>query len=353
MSKLHDVVIIGGGQSALSTAYFLKRKEVNFVILDNQKTPGGAWTQSWQSLKLFSPADYSSLPGWLLPRGKESYPTRDEILSYLAAYEERYELPIKRPYFVKAVTPSETGFSVKTQNEEFQTKVVVSATGTWSKPYIPTFPGQEKFRRTQLHSALYSSPAPFSGKKVMIVGGGNSGAQILAEIFDVATEVTWVTKEEPTFLPDDVDGRYLFSLATEQYRAQLEGRNPNVPEASLGDIVMVESVKRARDKDVLQSVRPFSELTETGAAWPDGTTKELDAIIWCTGFRPSLDHLQPLGVIDAKNRVSVHGTRSTQVPGLWLVGYGDWTGFGSATLIGVQRYARSTAEEITNYLKSL
>ncbi len=147
-----------------------------------------------------------------------------------------------------------------------------------------------------------------------------------------------------------MDGRYLFNLATEQYRAHLEGRQPNVPDASLGDVVMVESVRRARDRGVLKSVRPFLRFEKNAAVWPDGTRKVFDAVIWCTGFRPSLKHLLPLGIQDASGQISVEGTRALDVQGLWLVGYGDWTGFGSATLLGVQRYARTTVEEIVTYL---
>ncbi len=181
----------------------------------------------------------------------------------------------------------------------------------------------------------------------MIVGGANSAAQILAEVSQVA-DTTWVTRREPHFLPDDVDGRDLFDWATKRYLAAIEGRKESVdvPEGGLGDIVMVEPVREARHRGVLKSVRPFSHITRDGAVWPDGSEQEVDAIIWCTGFRPALEHLYDLDVVEANNYIDVDGTRSVREPLLWLVGYGEWTGYASATLIGVGRSARQTANEI-------
>jgi hypothetical protein len=110
---------------------------------------------------------------------------------------------------------------------------------------------------------------------------------------------------------------------------------------------MVEPVREARDRGALASVRPFTSFTETGVVWPDGREEAVDAVIWCTGFRPALGHLDPLGVVEPGGRVLVAGTRAVKEPRLWLVGYGDWTGFASATLIAVGRTARATVREIS------
>ena len=114
----------------------------------------------------------------------------------------------------------------------------------------------------------------------------------------------------------------------------------------LGDIVMVPPVKDARERGVLHTVRPFAHMTETGVVWPNGVEEQIDAVVWCTGFRPALEHLTSLGVVETDGRVAVDGTRSLSQPRLWCVGYGEWTGSASATLIGVMRSARSTALEI-------
>lgn len=287
-----------------------------------------------------------------MPPVTEGNPDRDHVVSYLEQYEARYGFPIVRPVSVTAVERSERGLRVRSKDRDWEARAVISATGTWSKPYVPAYPGIEVFQGQQIHSAHYQSPEAFQGKRVVVVGGGNSGAQIYAELSEVA-DATWVTTEEPAFLPDDVDGRVLFERATERLKAQQEGRVIEAPVGGLGDIVMVPSVVRARERGALRAVRPFASFTPDGVAWSNGEKTQVDAVIWCTGFRPALDHLLALGLLDGDGRVEVDGSRSIREPRLWLVGYGDWTGLASATLIGVTRTARSTVNEVVEYLNSL
>ncbi len=344
-----DVIIIGAGQSGLAVGYFLRRAGLSFVLLDAQPQAGGAWRRGWESLRLFSPAEASSLPGWLMPRSADSgFPARDAVVDYLTQYEQRYALPVERPVRVLDVQRDDEGFAVITDRGTWKGRAVVSATGTWTQPFIPDYPGRETFVGEQLHSAHYLHADQFAGKRVLIVGGGNSGAQILAEVSRVA-DATWVTEKAPRFLPDDVDGRVLFSQASQRYHAQAAGQPAALP-LSLGDIVMVEPVKEARTRGVLRSVRPFVRFTPGGVVWPDGREEAVDAVIWCTGFRPATEHLRGLGIVQPDGRVATTGTRATDQLGLWLVGYGSWTGFASATLIGVGRSARATAEEISAFL---
>jgi len=347
-----DVCVIGGGQSALATAYFLRRAGLNYVLLDEQPSPSGAWQQAWDSLRLFSPAQWSSLPGWPMPRSESEYPSRDEVIRYLTDYEHRYQIPIQRPIHVTSVKQADTGLLVETNDGNWLAKAVISATGTWKKPFIPNYPGQELFQGEQLHSANYRNADDLHGKNVLVVGGGNSGAQILAEVSQ-ACNATWVTVDEPLFLPDEVDGRVLFERATEKWKAQSEGRPAPAPTGGLGDVVMVKSVKEARSRGVLYSVRPFSRFVSDGVVWADGSHSRVDTVIWCTGFRPALDHLDELGVLESDGRVATEGTHAIREPRLWLVGYGEWTGFASATLIGVMRGARDTANQIAEYLASI
>ena len=343
-----DVLVIGAGQSGLAVGYYLRRAGLAFELLDDQRQPGGAWPHGWNSLRLFSPADASSLPGWLMPRpAEEGFPARDAVINYLTQYEQRYALPVRRPVRVDNVRRSGEGFAVQTDAGTWQARAVVCATGSWSNPFVPAYPGQHDFGGVQLHSAHYQEAAPFAGQRVLVVGGGNSGAQLLAEVSRVA-RTTWVTEKEPRFLPDDVDGRVLFTQATQRYHAQ--AGETLAPPPSLGDVVMVDSVKEARSRGALGSVRPFARFTASGVVWSDGREEAVDAVIWCTGFRPALPFLADLGVMESDGRVATAGTRVTALPGLWLVGYGSWTGFASATLIGVGRSARATVDEIRAFL---
>lgn len=347
---LLDVIIIGGGQAGLATAYYLRRAGLTYAVLDAGQTPGGAWRHAWDSLRLFSPSSWSSLPGWPMPpKPGVDYPTRDDVIEYLTAYEQRYQIPVERPVEVRAVRATDGGLEVVTDRGARRARMVVSATGAWSHPFVPDYPGRSAFGGEQLHSAHYESPEAFAGKRVLVVGGGNSGAQIMAEV-SLTADATWITLAEPLFLPDDVDGRVLFQRATDRWKAQQEGRTVEAPIGGLGDIVAIPSVRAARARGALNSRRPFTAFSDQGVVWPDGETEVIDAVIWCTGFRPALDHLRPLGVVEADGRVAVEDGRSTRQPRLWLMGYGDWTGAASATIVGVTRAARDMVGRIEESL---
>ena len=353
-----DVVVVGGGQAALAVGYHLARElrktEATVALLDRQPGPGGAWRDGWDSLRLFSPAEWSSLPGYLLPRhladrDAAEYPHRDDVLDYLATYEARYELPVWRPVHVTGVRHADGDpagpLRVETDHGAVTARAVVAATGTAAQPSVPEVPGRQAFEGVQVHSSAYRSPEPFAGQRVLVVGGGNSGAQVLAEVSAVA-DASWVVEREPRFLPADIDGRVLFDAATARYHALQNGEAPDRP-YGLGDVVQVPPVCAAREAGRLDDLRPpIARFTATSVVWPDGSEDPVDAIIWCTGFRPALRFLDALGVVAADGRVAVEGTRSVAEPRLWLVGYGSWTGFASATLVGVGRSARATAREV-------
>lgn len=350
MTQRTDVVVIGGGQSGLAAGYHLRRLGIEHVILDAQAGPGGAWQHTWDSLHLFSPAQYSSLPGRLMPPqpGRLS-PDAGHVVSYLADYEKRYALPVRRGVWVSAVHRDGAFLRVETDGGDWQARAVVSATGTWTRPFLPAVPGRRDFTGRQLHTVQYRGPAEFTGQRVIVVGGGNSGAQIAADLTGT-TELTWVTRRPPRYLADDIDGRALFDAATARRRALDAGRTDTRGVASLGDIVAVPPVRAARDAGLLRATPMFTRLTTTGPEWADGTRAEADAVIWCTGFRPALAPFAALRLRGARGHIATAGTRAVDEPRLHLLGYGDWTGPASATLIGVGRPARDAARQIRDLL---
>ncbi|WP_017587147.1 ArsO family NAD(P)H-dependent flavin-containing monooxygenase [Nocardiopsis ganjiahuensis] len=342
---LVDVAVIGGGQAGLAAGYFLRRAGADFVILDDHDRPGGSWPEYWDSLRLFSPAAHSMLPGWWMPEEEgQEYPSAAHVAWYLAEYERRYGLPVRRRARVRRVERAEDRLRLVTGGDRWLARRVISATGTWDAPYVPDLPGRDVFVGEQLHTVDYRGPDRFAGQRVVVVGGGNSAAQILAELSTVA-RTTWVTTRPPRFLPDDVDGRALFAIATRAQRSEAAGVG------DLGDIVVVPGVREARERGDLKAQPMFDHLTRTGVAWSDGTTAECDAVLWCTGFRPVLDHLSDSGLVDDRGRVAVEGTRAVAEPRLHLVGYGDWTGPASATLIGAARTAKAAVAQITRDLE--
>lgn len=324
---MYDTIIIGAGQAGLATAYYLKKKGIEPLILDNQDGPGAAWRHVWGSMTLFSTHEFSNLPGMAMPF-YDGFPPAEHVISYFHKYEQRYGFSIKRPVHVERVSFADDHFVLATDSGEFRARTVVSATGTWSSPFIPHYPGT--FAGKQWHSANYPGIDPFRGARVAVVGAANSGAQIAAELSEVA-DVTWYTREEPKWMPDDVDGRELFRRNSARAIAILRGEDDPGADSELGDIVMLPAVKQARDSGALVATPMFSSLSDV----------EAEHLIWCTGFRPALGPVR--GLVD---------DRTPTVPGLYLVGYGDWLGPGSATITGVGPYARGAAKDIADQLRN-
>jgi putative flavoprotein involved in K+ transport len=350
MEHIWDVLVIGGGQSGLACAYYLRRAGLDYQVLDAQATCGGAWLQTWDALTLFSTAQHSSLPGWMMPRTSHTFPLRAEVIDYLCQYEGRYKFPIERSVAVTQVERAPDGiFHLTTSQGQRKARAVISATGTWSKPFIPAVPGMASFRGIQIHSSAYRNAEPFVGKRVLVVGEGNSGAQILAEVSQVAS-VKWAVRKAPQFLPDDVDGRVLFDIGSAKYHAERSGKPFDPSSYSLGNIVMVPSVVEARARGVLDQFGSLAEIHAQGVVWEDGSQEDFDAIIWCTGFGYATDHLRSLVQLDARGKTATAGSKSLEVEGLWLLGYGGWTGYASATLVGAGRAAKQAIDEIQAYL---
>ncbi|WP_285730531.1 ArsO family NAD(P)H-dependent flavin-containing monooxygenase [Nocardiopsis sp. ATB16-24] len=350
MEHVHDVVVIGGGQAGLAAGYYLRRAGLDFVILDGREGPGGSWAEYWDSLRLFSPAEHSMLPGWWMPAEEgHEYPGARHVTWYLSQYERRYGLPVRRPVHVDRVERADETLRVLSRKGTWTAGYVISATGTWRAPHVPDVPGRDLFQGGQLHTVDYRSPEEFAGQRVVVVGGGNSAAQILAELSKVA-QTTWAVRRPPRFLPDHLDGRALFDIATRRQRAEQSGARVPPGIGDLGDIAVVPPVREARERGALKTEPMFERLTRTGVAWADGSRMDCDTILWCTGFRPALDHLAPLELRDDHGRIALEGTRAVDEPRLFLLGYGDWTGLASATLIGVGRTAKATVAQITDSL---
>ncbi len=190
-----DVVVIGAGQAGLSAAYFLRRSGLEFVVLDANPAPGGAWQHRWPTLRLGKVHGIHDLPGMSLPHVNPDLPASEVVGDYFGSYEHEFDLPVLRPVTVKAVREAAGDLLVESGAGSWVTRAVINATGTWDKPFWPYYPGT--FTGRQLHTADYRGPAEFTGKRVIVVGGGASGVQALLEIAEVAATTTWVTRRPP------------------------------------------------------------------------------------------------------------------------------------------------------------
>ncbi len=349
-----DIVVIGAGQAGLSSAYHLKQRGLvpgrGFVVLDQNPIAGGAWQHRWPSLTLSTVNRVHDLPGMsfaeIAGEMGESAESAVAVPRYFAAYERRFELPVYRPVTVSVVCERAGRLRVESDRGVFSARGIINATGTWESPYVPDYPGRESFRGRQIHTHDYRTADEFAGKRVLIVGGGISAIQLLDEISRVA-ETIWVTRREPVFGDgpfNEEAGRAAVKLVEERVRA---GLPPNSV-VSVTGLRMTPTIAAMRERGVLVRRTMFEAITEDGARWADGTEERVDAIVWCTGFRSSLDHLAPLQLREPSGGITMTGRLATQVakdPRIHLVGYGP-----SASTVGANRAGAAAAAELMAYL---
>jgi len=347
-SKIFDCIIIGGGQSALACAYFFRRTNRTILLLDKNNECGGSWLFTWDSLQLFSPAEFNVLPGWPMPKTDTEFPKKSDVISYLCEYENRYKFPIDRGVTVESTFYTGNHFELDTSKGIYKAKSIISATGTYEAPFIPKIKGLKHFKGRQLHSAGYRNPVGFEGKNVLVVGEGNSGAQIIADLYKTA-HCFWAVKDVPQFLPPDADGRVLFDSATQIYKNKKSGKKDSVA-INLGNIVRIPKVKEAERHGAYKNYFQIEKFTEKGIMKLDGEAQSIDVVIWCTGYSYNTSHLKPAVEPDNKGKIKLENNESLDVDGLWLVGYGGWTGFASATIIGVGRTVKSVVTQVDNFL---
>ncbi|UOY03486.1 FAD-dependent oxidoreductase [Blastococcus sp. PRF04-17] len=345
-----EVVVIGAGQAGLSTAWALARQgfapESEFVVLDADDAPGGAWQHRWPSLTVGTTHRVHDLPGLPFEPDADELRAADAVPAYFAEYERRFGLPVHRPVRVRAVRRTDDDrFRVETDAGQWTTRAVVNATGTWSRPFVPRYPGQERFRGRQLHTVDYRSADEFAGQHVVVVGGGASATQLLGEISTV-TGTTWVTRRPPVWRegPFDEDaGRRAVALVEQAVR---EGRRPGSVVGVTGLLTSTPYVREALDRGVLERLPMFDRITEDGVAWADGSFVPADVILWATGFRAAVAHLAPLRLRGPGGGIRMDGTHVAGEPRIHLVGYGP-----SASTIGANRAGQSAARQLRRLLR--
>jgi cation diffusion facilitator CzcD-associated flavoprotein CzcO len=345
-----DVVVIGAGQAGLSTGWALARQGfepgTGFVVLDADAAPGGAWQHRWPSLTLGTTHRVHDLPGLRFDPPADDTPAVASVPAYFAEYERRFDLPVHRPVRVRAVRRTDDdGFRVETDAGDWTARAIVNATGTWTRPFVPRYPGQELFRGRQLHTVDYRSADEFAGQHVVVVGGGASATQLLGEISQVA-DTTWVTRRPPVWREgpfDEAVGREVVAKVAEAVR---EGRRPGSVVGLTGLLVSTPYIRDALDRGVLERLPMFDRITEDGVEWADGRHVRADAILWATGFRAAVQHLAPLHLRGAGGGIRMDGTAVAGEPRVHLVGYGP-----SASTIGANRAGQEAARRLRRLLR--
>ncbi|MGI3222662.1 flavin-containing monooxygenase [Streptomyces sp. GTA36] len=333
-----DLLVIGAGQSGLATAALASHHGfARTLILEAEEAPGGAWPRYYDSLTLFSPARYSSLPGMRFPGDGDRYPTRDEVVDYLRAYARRLTADLHTSTTVASVTRQRGAWSVRAEDgREFTAGAVIAATGDYDTPYIPDLSGREEFMGRVLHAADYRSPGPFAGQRVLVIGGGNSAIQIAAELGAVS-DTTLATRRPIGWMTQRPLGKDLHwwlthtGLDVAPIRRLLE----KVPVSVLDD----GRYRTALHDHGVDQRAMFTRFTPDGVVRADGTKEAVDAVVLATGYRPAFPYLTGSGALDADGRPLHRGGIATTVPGLGFVGMEFQRSFSSKTLRGVGRDA--------------
>ncbi|HEX6709238.1 MAG TPA: NAD(P)-binding domain-containing protein [Rubrobacter sp.] len=352
-----ETVIIGGGQAGLSVGYHLKKQGRPFVILEANERIGDSWRKRWDSLKLFTPARYDGLAGWPFPAPGWSFPTKDEMADYLEAYAAHFELPVRTGVRVQGLSKNGDQFVVVAGGRHFQADNVVVAMADFQRPKAPTFAGELDPSIVQLHSCDYRNPSQLRDGSVLIVGAGNSGAEISLEVS--RTHPTWLSGRDTGHFPFRIEGvasrlllarlalRFVFhrvlTVSTpigRRARPKILSNGAPLIRVKPGDLAAagIERVPRVVD------VRDGLPLLE------DGRVLDVANVIWCTGFHPGFSWID-LPVFEAEEPIHERGVVGNE-PGLYFVGLEFLYAMSSVMVHGVGRDAEHIARHISSRVRS-
>ena len=353
------VVVIGGGQAGLSAAHHLKRRgfasaltepeaDRTFVVLDAEDGPGGAWRHRWASLTMATDNGIFDLPGLHRSPADPSTPSRDAVPAYFAEFERAAGLPILRGVTVHSVRRADDdpdgALVIDSSTGRWTARAIINATGTWTNPVRPRYPGQDAFLGRQLHTQEYASLDEFRGQRVAVVGGGISAVQQLEEISRVA-EVFWYTRREPVFresgFTPEVEGRETIAKVV----ADVEAGAPTGSVVSYTQLAWTPYALAAKERGALERRPMFTAIEPHGVREADGTFTPIDTILWATGFKPAIAHLDPLALRNERGGIELRGTQVAAEPRVHLVGFGP-----SQSTIGANRAGRAAVADLVRLL---
>jgi putative flavoprotein involved in K+ transport len=343
-STIDDVIVIGGGQAGLAIGYYLAQQGRQFTILEAATEPAAAWRSRWDSLTLFTPARYDSLPGLAFPGDPDSYPRRDDVVDYLTDYASRFELPVELNSRVRSVRAGDGGaYLVEVDGRTYEAAQVVVATGPFQVPRVPAIAESLHPDVVQFHSAEYRVPDALPPGPVLVVGGGNTGFQIASEL-SATHEVHLSIGTRQMALPQRLLGRDMFRWldATGLIRKTVTSR---IGRRMKDSETLVGSGPRALRRKHGVTLRPRTTgAAGTDVSFEDGTNLTVSAVIWATGF--GIDHSWIDVPVFDDRRAVVHERGVTASPGLYFLGLPWQYTRGSALLGWVKDDAAYLARQI-------
>lgn len=325
-----EVIVIGGGQAGLAIGYFLAQHGRRFAILEAGAEPAAAWRARWDSLKLFTSARYSGLPGLSFPGDPDAYPGRDDVVAYLTEYARHFALPVMLSSRVGAIRRADDRYRVALEDQDYTAEQVVIATGPFQVPFVPKISDGLDPDVFQIHSTAYRAPGDLPEGRVLVVGGGNTGFQI-AEELSATREVHLSIGSRQTPLPQRILGRDLFWYL-EKIGAMRKSTDTRIGRRLAGRDTLIGSNPRTLSK--CGGVRLHPRAVEASAhtiRFSDGSELDVGSVIWATGFRTDHSWIEA-PIFDDRQRV-VHRRGVTDSPGLYFLGL-TWQYTRGSALIG-------------------
>jgi len=346
-------VVIGGGQAGLSVGYHLAKRGIPFVILDAHPRVGDAWRNRWDSLRLFTPSRYAGLPGFPFPGRGDAFLTKDEVADYLESYAQRFHLPVKNGVEVDSLSKEGQRFVTTAGDLRFESANVVVAMANYQVPRVPDFARELDPAVVQLHSHDYRNPSQLRDGGVLVVGVGNSGADIGLEV--AQSHPTWMSGKESGHIPFRIEtflarnflvrlvrfvGHHVLTVSTpigRKVRPKLLSKAAPLVRVKPQDLIDA-GIERVPRVVGVQSGRPLLA---------NDRTLDVNNVIWCTGYHPGFAWIKmPIFGEDGRpvhERGIVHG-----MPGMYFVGLHFLYAMSSASLIGVSRDAERVVKALAS-----
>lgn len=342
---MYDTIVIGGGQAGISIGYYLKKTAKKFLILDKGSEVGESWKKRYDSLILFTPRIYSSLPGMEMEGDKHGFPTKDEMADYLKKYAQKFDLPIQLGTEVINVVKQKDIFLIKTSKEELIAKNLVIATGPFQIPNIPPFSKKLSNKIFQIHSSQYRNFTQLADGSVLVVGGGNSGAQIAVELSKQRRTYLSHSKKF-TFLPLIFNKKSIFWWFDKL--GILKASNTSFLGKFMqkkGDPIFGYELKQEIKQNNVVLKERVMDVKDDKIVFNDLSSITVNNIIWATGFTFQLPWIDIKDIYDKEGKL-IHHRGKTQIEGLYFIGLPWQYRRGSALLQGVGYDAKYIVKRI-------
>ncbi|MGH0592376.1 flavin-containing monooxygenase [Bacillus pretiosus] len=340
-----DAIIVGAGQAGLTMGYYLKQEGYNFLLLEAGNRIGDSWRNRYDSLQLFTPREYNSLPGMIVKGEGKGFPYKDEMATYLEEYARCFTLPIQLQTEVLKIKKEKEIFELHTPTEVLQAKKVVIATGGFQQPYIPLFSQHLSSHIFQIHSSQYKSPSQIPKRKVLVAGGGNSGMQIAVELAKTH-EVTMSIGHPLTFLPLHLFRKSIFNWLEKfgLLYAEVNTKRGKWFQKRKDPIFGFEG-KELIDSGAIKLVEKVVSASENNIMFQNGGTYSAESIIWSTGFIQNYKWIEIEKAVN-ENGFPNHVRGISPVKGLYYIGLPWQSQRGSALICGVGKDAAYLLSEI-------